>query len=65
MSKLLVPEGAKVPKTLTKEKVEERLNQLEKDKLNIMNALASYDGAIQDCQHWLKELSDGRQDNLS
>lgn len=63
MSKLVLPAGSveakRSPQILTKEKIEERLKKLEAEKANIIGALASYEGAIQDCQHWLKELEGG------
>ncbi len=63
MSKLLLPAGTKGASSVTKDMLETRLKKLEQEKLNIMTALASYDGAIQDCQHWIKELENGGQDS--
>lgn len=38
---------------MNKEQIQERLQTLEKERIS---AIAMYDGAIQDCQYWLKNL---------
>ncbi len=46
------------------EKVQERLKLLEQEREQVKVTLAAYDGAIQECVHWLKsiepkEITDG------
>jgi len=64
VSKLLLPQGSegasKPSRTITKESIEARLELLKKEVEQVKGALAAYTGAIQDCEHWLKELSNGR-----
>lgn len=56
------PQGAPLPltkdnKPMTKEQVQERLDVLEKEKVQIQQLLPTYEGAIQDCKYWLQQLS--------
>lgn len=48
-----------------REKVLQRLQKLEQEKEQLKASLAMYEGAIQDCHHWLKELEDGDKPNIT
>ena len=41
---------------MTKEKLQERMKQLEMERRQLEATILSYNGAIQDCQHWIAEL---------
>lgn len=41
---------------MTKEKLEERIKLLEQQRDALKSNVLAYEGAIQDCQHWLTEL---------
>lgn len=41
---------------MTKEKVQERLNTLEKEREQVKTSLIAYEGAIQDCKYWLEQM---------
>lgn len=41
---------------MNKEKLEERIQTLEKEREAVRQSLLMYEGALQDCQHWLSEL---------
>ena len=43
-------------KHMTKEKLQERMKQLEMERRQLEATILSYNGAIQDCQHWIAEL---------
>lgn len=43
---------------MTREQVVERINQLMQEQVTLRNTLSVYDGAIQDCQHWLKKFDE-------
>jgi hypothetical protein len=49
---------------MTKEKLQERIDQLEAERKQVEATLLAYAGAIQDCQYWLKQLeeTDGKAD---
>ena len=47
---------------MTREKLQERLTILEQEREQVKATLAAYDGAIQECKHWLdqsKEITNG------
>lgn len=41
---------------MTKEKLEERIKLLETERDATKASLMAYEGAIQDCKHWLTQL---------
>lgn len=41
---------------MTKEKLLERIKQLEAERANLIQNIAAYDGAIQDCKWWLEQM---------
>lgn len=41
---------------MNKEKIQDHIKTLETEREQLRLNLAAYDGAIQNCQHWLKEL---------
>ena len=41
---------------MTKDKLETRIKTLENERDQMKNAIHIYDGAIQDCKHWLSQL---------
>lgn len=41
-----------------KDKIQKRLDQLMTDRENARNNYMAIEGAIADCQYWLKELDD-------
>jgi hypothetical protein len=47
---------------MIKEKLEERLQLLEQEREQIKVTLAAYDGAIQECKHWLSHSEEIKQD---
>lgn len=44
-------------KGITKEALEQRLKQLQTGRIQAVANLNAFDGAIQECQHWLDELN--------
>ena len=44
---------------MTKESIEGRISQLQGQKQSLIADLNAVDGAIQDCQYWLKQLEAG------
>lgn len=42
---------------MTKEQVQERLDTLTKERDQLKTTLLAYEGAIQDCNYWLQQLS--------
>jgi hypothetical protein len=47
---------------ITAEMIQERLNQLRVERDQMQRNLYAYDGAIQDCVHWLDLLVTGGQE---
>lgn len=43
---------------MTKEKIQDRIQTLETEREQLKANLLAYEGAIQDCKHWLVQLSD-------
>jgi len=41
---------------MNKEKIQDRIKTLETEREQLRQTLVAYEGAIQDCQHWLREL---------
>jgi len=41
---------------MTKEKLEDRIKQLETEREQVKATLLAYEGALQDCKYWLIEL---------
>lgn len=41
---------------MNREKLEERIKTLETEREQVRTTLIVYEGAIQDCKHWLSEL---------
>jgi bifunctional pyridoxal-dependent enzyme with beta-cystathionase and maltose regulon repressor activities len=50
---------------MNKEKILERIKTLEIDKENAKASFIACEGALQDCQHWLKELDKNVEDNTA
>lgn len=48
---------------MTKDKLEARIKQLETEREQVKATLLAYEGALQDCNYWLKELNDS--DNVT
>ena len=44
--------------SITKEKIQERLDQLLKEQEQARSTLLAYEGAIQDCRYWFKEFGE-------
>ncbi len=42
---------------MTKEKLEDRIKQLETEREQLKTTLIAYEGALQDCKYWLDELT--------
>lgn len=42
---------------MTKDKLEERIKQLETEREQVKATLLAYEGALQDCKYWLEEVS--------
>lgn len=42
---------------MTKEQVQARLEQLQTEREQVKASLAAYEGAIQDCNYWLQQLT--------
>ena len=43
---------------MTKDQILERVSLLMKEREGVKLTLSAYDGAIQDCQYWLKRLEE-------
>ncbi len=43
---------------MTKEKILERIKLLENEKEQVKATVIAYEGAIQDCRHWLQQLEE-------
>jgi hypothetical protein len=43
---------------ITREMVQERLNQLKAEMVQMQANLHAYEGAVQDCEHWLAVLAE-------
>ena len=41
---------------MNKEKIQDRIKTLETEREQLRQTLVAYEGALQDCQHWLKEI---------
>lgn len=53
---------------VTKEKIQDRIKLLEKEKEQVKSAVLAYEGALQDCHYWLEQMEkptvkNDRQDN--
>lgn len=48
---------------MTLDKILERIKTLEQERDQLRNNLIAYEGAIQDCRHWLEQLEKDEQDN--
>lgn len=46
---------------VTKEQIEERIKLLETEKEQTRNNLIAYEGAIQDCKHWLTVVEEPKK----
>ena len=49
-------EQVQVVEFIDKEKIQQRIKQLETEREQTRINLVAYEGAIQDCNYWLKEL---------
>ena len=47
---------------MTKEQIESRLNELRQEKERTALMIHVIDGAIQDCEYWLKKLEEPKKD---
>ena len=45
------------------DKLQERLKLLEQEREQLKTTLAAYDGAIQECKHWLNQTETKELDN--
>lgn len=43
---------------MTKEKILERIKTLEAEREQVRSTLLAYEGALQDCRHWLGQLEE-------
>ena len=54
-----------VSPNMTKEKLEDRIKQLETEREQVRATLLAYEGALQDCKYWLTSLQEAETDKPS